>query len=458
MFGESKARNIRRELSWEARPVRELLRLSWPIAVSMVSYATMTLADTLFVARLGPAALAGVSIASVAYFTVICFGMGLLRGVKILISQARGAGAEDRDLPIIGAGLWFAMAFGAAVVLTGVLVAGFMPLLAQSLSSGIAARDYLEIRVLSAPLLLVYVALREARYGAGDSRSPMVASVLGNIVNIALDAWFVLGLGLGVQGAACATVIGHTVEAAVLVWLQAYRGFGLREVGLTELRALFSVGLPTGVQFVLEVGSFALLTALLASIGDLEVAAHNIALQVIHFTFLPTLAIAESVSVLTGQAVGARRPRLVPRVAHIGLWIVGAYASVCTLVLAVGAALIASAFTSDPQLLSRTTQLLWVAAVFQVFDGAGVVARGALRGTGDVRFSAAVGITCAWLMTPPLTWLLGLQLGLGALGGWIGLCLEIGLASALMWPRLSGVAWLPAARRSLALSTAEAAT
>ena len=78
------------------------------------------------------------------------------------------------------------------------------------------------------------------------------------------------------------------------------------------------------------------------------------------------------------------------------------------------------------------TLMLWVAAIFQVFDGANVVARGVLRGTGDVVWPAWVGILTAWVATPPLTWLLGWHFGLGALGGWIGLCAEIIVGAAIL--------------------------
>ena len=91
------------ELAWRTAPRAELLRLAWPIAVSMVSYAVMTLADTLFVGRIGPAALAGVGLGGTAAFVAICFPMGLLRGVKINVSQAVGAGR--RVLGERGAGI-----------------------------------------------------------------------------------------------------------------------------------------------------------------------------------------------------------------------------------------------------------------------------------------------------------------------------------------------------------------
>jgi MATE family multidrug resistance protein len=89
--------------------------------------------------------------------------------------------------------------------------------------------------------------------------------------------------------------------------------------------------------------------------------------------------------------------------------------------------------------------LLRVATIFQIFDAANVVGRAALRGAGDVRFSAVVGVTTSWLCTPPLAWLLGFRLRLGAVGGWLGLCLEIVVGAGLLWWRIARGTWRQAA-------------
>jgi MATE family multidrug resistance protein len=76
------------------------------------------------------------------------------------------------------------------------------------------------------------------------------------------------------------------------------------------------------------------------------------------------------------------------------------------------------------------------------------VARSLLRGVGDVRFGAVVGVVTAWLLTPPLTWLLGWHLGLGAFGGWIGLTCETIIGALVLWQRIARGRWLPAAERA----------
>jgi hypothetical protein len=120
----------------------------------------------------------------------------------------------------------------------------------------------------------------------------------------------------------------------------------------------------------------------------------------------------------------------------LAMAVTGIYTSFCTLVLAFGSRVIVSLFTPDHAVLATAVALLHVAAVFQVLDAANVVARGALRGAGDVRYSAVVGVATSWLCTPPLAWALGYRMRLGALGGWLGLCLEIIVGAAILWWRL----------------------
>ena len=202
------------------------------------------------------------------------------------------------------------------------------------------------------------------------------------------------------------------------------------------------MGLPTALQFTLEVGSFATLSLLISRLAEVEMASHQIALQVIDFSFLPAIAVAEAGSVLIGQAVGAGRDELVPKVARLAMGITAVYAGVWSVVLVVASPLVVSAFTSDRALVLTSVGLLHIAAVFQIFDAANIVARCALRGAGDVRFAAVVGVLTAWLCTPTLAWLLGRHYQLGARGGWIGLCLEIfrELVGALVEARAGWVA------------------
>ncbi|HWE26680.1 MAG TPA: MATE family efflux transporter, partial [Polyangia bacterium] len=381
-----------RSLKWEDRKLRELVTLAWPITVSTLSYSIMTLVDTLLVGHLGPAPLAGVGMGGTAAFAVLCFSFGMIRGVKTLVSQAVGAGRQDLVQAYRSAALQAAVVLGAATVAAGQLLAPLMLHLSATHEAGEATRTYFWIRNLAAPMALVGVALRETRYGEGDARSPMAATIVGNLVNIGLATLFVFVLHWGVAGAASATVIAQTIESGVLWWLGRVNGWRAAGATRQHLGELWRIGLPTALQFMLEVGSFVLLAALISSLSETQMAAHQIALQVCQFSFLPAFAVSEAASVLAGQAVGARRQELVLPVAHLCLRVAGTYTLVCSLVFVFCGRLIAAGFTSDPTLATTAVHLLYVAAVFQTFDGANIAARCILRGVGDVRFAAVVGV------------------------------------------------------------------
>jgi MATE family multidrug resistance protein len=440
-------------LNWVERPGRALLRLAWPITISMVSFSTMTLASTAFVAHLGADELAGVGLAGVIGFAFICFGVGLLRGAKTLVSQAIGANRPERIPSLLGSAVLLAVGLGAAALVAGQITAPFLANLTKSPRAGAFAAQYLAIRSLGAITVLLYAALRESRYGEGDSKSPMRASLAGNAVNIALDATLILGLHWGVRGAAVATIGGNLTELAFLAIPMRAQ---LRTMKVTRfaLRDTWAQGVPNGLQFVMEVGAFLILTLLVARMPPIDAAAHQMVLHLINVSFLPAHALAEGAAVLVGQAVGAGRNDLVPAVARRALAIGAGYSTLCCVVFAVcGGAIVHALAGADDSLTARGTTLLHVGLLFLIADASNVIARGVLRGASDVRYAAIVGILTSWFTTPPLAYLLGVVMGYGVVGGWLGLAVEITVGAGLFWARVWRGGWQPAAaaaRRSLA--------
>ncbi|MCW5789005.1 MAG: MATE family efflux transporter [Polyangiaceae bacterium] len=433
------------QLSWQHRQLPELAKLAWPITVSMLSYSAMTLSDTLFVSRIGAAEVAGVGLGGIAAFTLLAFGFGGLRAVKVLASQAVGAGLRERVPALVGAGLVAALIITTVGLTLGQLLAPLVADLAATELQGRTARDYLWVRNLAMPLVLAGVVLREARYALGDAKAPMQVSLIANAAHIALNYLFIITFDLGAVGAAWSSVASAAIETAGLAYLQAGDGFGLRGVRRRDVLEVARLAWPIGLQTLVEMGSFTMLTIIVAGMSEIDGAAHQIAIQVIHLSFLPAFAVGEAASILVGQAVGADADHLVVRVGRKTLLLVMLYTGACGALIALIPGPIIGLFTDDPRLTETTRHLLYVAALFQVFDGMNIVGRTVLRGTGDVRVPALVTGTIAWCATPPLAWLLGRQLGWGALGGWVGLCLEIMLGSVYLWWRVESGRWHRAA-------------
>ena len=433
-------------LGWTERPGRELVRLAWPIAVSTLSYGAMQLVGTAFVAHVSADAVAGVGLAAVVSFTLLCFAIGVMRGAKTLVAQALGARRPADVERYFGVAILVAGGLGLVASALALGVAPLLGALAGDEHVGAHATTYLRLRAVAAPLVLLGVAIREVRWGEGDMRGPMRAALAGNLVNVVLAVVLIPGLGLGVTGAGVAALAGNAMELALLVVPVTAR---LRRVrwDAAAARALWRQGAPTGVQFLLEVGSFLLLTTILAGLSAADAGAHNLVLQLTHLSFLPAHALAEAASVMVGNAVGAGRLELVPRVARRALLIGAAYTAGCTALFALFARPLAHLLGGgdDPALLAVTTTLIYLSSAFLVADAANVIARGVLRGAGDVRYAAVVGVVTAWCLTPPTAWLLGHVAGWGAPGGWIGLTAEIVLGAAILWRRVVRGTWRHAA-------------
>lgn len=438
----------REKLRWRLKPFPELVRLAWPIAVSMLSYSVMTLVDTLFAGRLGATALGAVGFGGVVTFTTLCFGIGLLRATKVLIAQAVGAGRRDRIAACVGAALLLALTVGGALAVVGQLVALTLPKLVDGSAAVRLAQRYVAIRLLGAPLILTAFAIREVRCAVGDSRSPMRTALIANAAHIPLNGTLIFTAGLGVTGAAISTVIAQGFEAAMLLAVQRRDGLGLRSFTRRDVVDLWNTGLPMGLEALFNVGAFSVLVTLVARVSDIDLAAHQVANQANLFALLPMMAVAEAGGVLAGQAVGADEDDLVRRVARIAVLTGSAYGMLCSALYVFFGSWIVGTLTHEPRVSFIAVRLLWIAAGWQCFGALYMVGAAVLRGAGDVRFATIAMVTIAWIVTPPFAVLLGIHFGLGAVGGWLALLGEWAIGGAVLYLRVERRGWLPAAARS----------
>jgi multidrug resistance protein, MATE family len=429
--------------------VREVLGLSWPIMVSMLSLTVMIVVDSIYVARLGTVPLAAVGMAMSVTFLVLAFAMGLLRGAKVVAAQRTGAGDEASVDRTAWQALWLAWGLGLFVASLTPLGDGLFHLMGGSAEVGRLADDYFTIRILGAPITFTLVSLNAWFEGRGDTRTPMVASLIANGLNVALDPVFIFGWGpvpaMGVGGAAGATVLSMGV-GALFVGSRALRYLRARSVDPRPsrrlLRAIVRVGLPMGTSRALEVGAWVIFVAMLARIGDVELAAHVVVLRIVSVSFLPGYAVGEASGVFVGQAVGAGRPELARQAWRSSL--------IVALVIMVGMGVVFVAlpgpliapFGAEAAVQSVARDLLIVAAAFQLFDALAMVGIGSLTGAGDTRFVMVMSVAGGWLVQLPLAWLLIFGLDLGAVGGWLGLTMEIVALGAIATWRVRGSAWL----------------
>jgi MATE family multidrug resistance protein len=405
-----------------------MFRLAAPVVIAELGWMTMGLVDTLMVGRIGPEAIGAVGMGSTLFIGVCIFAMGLLLGMDTLVSQASGARRIDECHSWLRHGVALALLLSAPIVALVLLLTESMPLWGLHPDVLRLAQPYLRIVALSAPVLLLHTAFRRYLQGIGVVRPVTIALIVANVLNAAVNWVLIFGhLGapaLGVAGSAWATVAARIVMACVLLGTILYREGRIPFVGrvqLVRIRRLLALGFPAASQVTLEVGVFAAATVLAGRLPPVSLAAHQIAINIASFTFMVPLGIASAGAVRVGHAIGARDPGGASRAGWTAFLFGAVFMSCAAAAFVAIPDVLIGAFTRAPSVLARGVSLLWVAAIFQLFDGTQAVATGVLRGLGDTRTPMLWNLVAHWLIGLPLGYTLCFVSGLGVIGLWWGL-------------------------------------
>jgi MATE family multidrug resistance protein len=195
---------------------------------------------------------------------------------------------------------------------------------------------------------------------------------------------------------------------------------------------LLRIGLPIALHHELEFGAFGVTAILMGTLGTVEMAAHQIALNIASLTFMVPLGVGAAAAVLVGQAVGRGNPGDARRAAAVSLGVGVTFMSTSAIVMLLFPRAIAGLYTDLDPVLSLAATLIPIAGAFQVFDGTQVVSTGTLRGLGDTRVPMFIGLVGFWLIGLPVSAFLAFRVGLGPLGLWWGLVAGLGAVGILL--------------------------
>lgn len=430
--------------------VRAVFTLAWPVMISMLSYTGMSVIDTLFVARLGTDPLAAVGLAAVLVFFTQSFGAGLMGGVRVLVSQATGAGNPSTAARLGWQGIWIALPLGALMSLMSLLPPELFHLLGATPTVADHADAFFSIRVLGAPLVLLNIGISAWFQGRGDTVTPMRATLIGNGLNLVFDPLLIFGLWgfpeLGVAGAALATITAGLFQVAYLSWRASPDLLKVsRSPDKRLIRSVLDMGIPIGVRYTLDMGSFVIFSAMITHVGPVQLAAHIIVVRICSMSFLPGHAVGEAAGVLVGQFVGAGRKHLAKPVVISSVKLaVGIMASWGVIFLTLPELLV-SPFETEAAVAQIAASVLIVAAAFQIFDAIVMAVGGGLNGAGDTRWVMIASLIGAWLIKVPGAYIGIFIFDLGARGAWLAFTVELVLLSVAYTHRARGQAWLKGA-------------
>ncbi|MEK7383773.1 MAG: MATE family efflux transporter [Elusimicrobiota bacterium] len=420
---------------------RSVLRLAVPIALTQIGMVLYNTVDMLFVGRLGPEAIASVGLGSMTYFTVFVIGMGVVMGIDSHSSKAFGSGRPDLCGQLLIHTLALALAIAGALFSVYLLAEPLFRFIGVAPEVAAGAVGYLKILRWAIFPGLCFVACRQFLQSMNVTAPLVAAIVLGNVANALLDAALVFGLfgapALGIRGSAFATLGANGVMlliAAVAARgrLQAvsFRFHGWRRRLFLDI---FSLGLPGGLQMLVEVAIFSLVTALIGRLGAQTLAAHQLALNLASFTFMIPLGISHAAAVRVGQALGRGDPQSASASGRAATLLGVAFMALTGISFAAAPGFFLGLFGAGEAVIRIGTPLLYCSAAFQVFDGAQAVLSGALRGLGETRRPLLINLLGHWLIGLPIGVGLGFGLGWGATGLWIGLAAGLAVVAVLLW-------------------------
>ena len=419
--------------------------LAAPLVAGHLATGLIGFVDSVIAGRHGTATLAAVSVGTAMFWLPMMIPMGTLMALPPSVSQLDGSGRRDAIAPLFRQSLWLALGLGLllfALLSLAPLVLAPMGI-AESIRPG--ARDFLHGIRWGVPALTLYYAMRYLSDGLHWTLPTMLFGFGGLLLLVPLGWAFAFGrFGLPEMGAG-----GLGLASALMIWTQAgafalYLACSKRFAPLQlfarfdpprwpPIRELLRTGLPIGVTVAMEGGLFVVTALLIGRLGQHEAAAHQIAINVASLCFMIPFGLAEATTVRVGHALGAGGGREgVRRATVAGLALVLGTQALSALVLVAGHDAIAAVYTTDEAVAALAASLLLFAAAFQFPDGVQVLSAGALRGLKDTRVPMLLAGFAYWGVGMALGATLGLGLGMGPRGMWIGLIAGLAVAAVLM--------------------------
>ena len=388
--------------------IRGMARLALPIVGTTMSGMLLGFTDFLMVSQLGTEATAAISPCTMLLYSVLCLGLGMANSVQTYSAQSVG-----RRRPAEAAAYaWQAMYVGIVFAIVAYPVTRVIPFLWGAIGHEPAVQAmeiaYSEVVLWCMPLAIFCVGLEGFFNGIQRPKVAMVSVLAAVGFNAAANYALIFGKfgmpAMGIRGAAVATLVSWFVRLVMLgiVFLsvefrEKFATHTSWRMNMTRVRGIVRVGGPTGIQWMLDVGSwFVFLTVLIAGFGTTTLAASNIALQMMHVSFMAALGIGGAVTSLVGHAIGEGKLDLAVLRARAGLVLTMSYMAFIAIMFVTFGERLVGLLTSDSGVVAIGSHVLLWAAAFQIFDAMGITYVHALRGAGDTRWPSILVIICNW--------------------------------------------------------------
>jgi MATE family multidrug resistance protein len=411
--------------------IAEVARLAYPVVLSTITETIMQTIDTAMLGHLGPAQLGAAGFAGLWIWTLFVPFTGSAQGVQSFVSRHDGAGERER----CGAWIWQAIWLLVPVMTLWMFaVAFFFPKLVAFIGPSpemqAFAIDFGRARLWGGPPVVVNFIAASFFRGIGDTRTPLVVTFVGVAVHLVFAYGLIFGaLGMpdwGVYGAGAAQAIGSWTFCAAYLYavlrkrMRADYRTSPVAPDASDLARFLRTSAPIGGQWLLDMTTFAIFGSIVARMGDVSMAASQSMLQLLALSFMQVFAISIACGTLVGRYIGAGDLESAERAYRSSLSLGMSLTALIALLFLTVPEFLLGLFSHDSQFLALARPLLALGAFFQVVDGIGIIASGALRGAGDTRWPFIVQSTLSWTLRLGAVYSFAVWLQGGVFGAWCG--------------------------------------
>lgn len=418
--------------------------LAYPVMLSQLGQVLVGVADSMMVGRLGAEPLAAASLANSIFFVVLMFGIGVSMAITPLVAMADGNNKPKRISRIFNHGFVINMLTSVMLFLIIVFFAPMLHFLNQPEEVVILAIPYLAIITLSLLPFMFFQTFKQFAEGLSQTKQAMYITLVCNGFNVFLNWVLIYGnLGfsaMGLNGAGWATLISRVlmgVAIAYYVWRsKRYKpfelSFGFRNLSFPMLSKLMKIGVPTGFQFIFEVGAFSTAAIMMGWIGVNALAAHQIAINLASVSYMMASGLSAAAMVRVGNQLGRKDIVSLRQAGFTVFVMVTMFMSISAVLFILFREFLPSLYIDDMEVIKMSATLLIIAGLFQLSDGIQVVGLGALRGMSDVKIPTVVTLVAYWVIGLPLGYIFAFHLDMEEVGIWIGLLIGLTITGILL--------------------------
>ena len=433
-------------------------KLAYPIILGMLGHTLIGIVDNIMVGKLGATELAAVSLGNSFIFIAMSLGIGFSTAITPLIAEADSEKDEKKIRSIFHHGLLLCTILGIALFVIIVLAKPIMLLMHQPIEVVEMAYPYIDWVAFSLIPVIIYQGYKQFADGLSKTKYSMYAIFMANVVHIFFNYVLIYGIWifpkLGILGAALGTVISRIMMVVFMHYILKYdknikkyfKDFSFKEIKKSVLKKIVNLGTPSAMQMLFEVSLFTAAIWLSGSIGKTSQAANQIALTLATMTFMFAMGLSVTAMIRISNQKGLND--------YIKLVVVAKSIFLLAIIIEIIFALFFIVFHNylpplflnleninqaidNKEVIKIASQLLLVAAVFQISDGIQVVVLGALRGLQDVKVPMYITFVAYWVIGFPISFYLGLYTELKATGIWIGLLAGLTVAAIFLYIRFN---------------------